>query len=421
MPALTLVEPPNNQVTQGFSLGQRLTLGNASASVLIADQVRRALALRYASPMRALLLIAATALALPTQAQWTIQSSNTTADLRGIANAGNGIAWASGTEGTVLRTTDTGKTWQRCPTPPNADHLDFRGIQALDANTAIVMSSGKGDLSRLYKTTDACQTWKLVFTNPDKEGFWDALLVRPDGDSFILGDPVKGEFKLFCKMDDDPKWAECWNEHPIKASGDEAVFAASNSSLFTQNGFTIFGTGGPDGAQTHLVNGMTICVDDCSIKESTISGKPNSWVSIRVPLGNKTQSSGIFSIAARQQHAGGPFGDNIIIAVGGDYLKPNDPTSTAAVSTDGGESWLPATTPTHGYRSAVAYSPTIKTWITVGPNGTDISTDDGRNWHPLKPSPTDTPDADRHWNALSLPFVVGPHGRIGILNPTALK
>jgi hypothetical protein len=33
---------------------------------------------------------------------------------------------------------------------------------------------------------------------------------------------------------------------------------------------------------------------------------------------------------------------------------------------------------------------------------------------------TDTPDADRNWNALSLPFVVGPHGRIGILNPSAL-
>jgi hypothetical protein len=77
-------------------------------------------------------------------------------------------------------------------------------------------------------------------------------------------------------------------------------------------------------------------------------------------------------------------------------------------------------TPPHGYRSAVAYVSSTGTWITVGPNGTDISTDDGRNWRALKPSPTDTPDADRNWNALSLPFVVGPHGRIGILRPTAL-
>ena len=41
---------------------------------------------------------------------------------------------------------------------------------------------------------------------------------------------------------------------------------------------------------------------------------------------------------------------------------------------------------------------------TVGPNGTDISTDDGRNWR-----------------ALSLPYVIGPHGRIGVLRPSALN
>jgi hypothetical protein len=29
-------------------------------------------------------------------------------------------------------------------------------------------------------------------------------------------------------------------------------------------------------------------------------------------------------------------------------------------------------------------------------------------------------DADRNWNALSLPFAVGPGGRIGKLNPSAL-
>ncbi len=92
------------------------------------------------------------------------------------------MAWASGTNGTVLRTEDGGYLWQACAVPPGAEHLDFRGIQAFDANTAIVMSSGKGDLSRLYKTTDGCQTWKLVFTNPDKDGFWDAIQIsRIDG------------------------------------------------------------------------------------------------------------------------------------------------------------------------------------------------------------------------------------------------
>jgi hypothetical protein len=53
----------------------------------------------------------------------------------------------------------------------------------------------------------------------------------------------------------------------------------------------------------------------------------------------------------------------------------------------------------------------LNAWITAGTNGSDISRDDGRTWQPLD---------NGNWNALSLPFVVGPNGRIGRLNPAAL-
>ncbi len=129
----------------------------------------------YHAPVRLSIIIFVLTLTVQSHAQWDIQDSHTTASLRGIHSVGDGVAWASGTNGTVLRTQDDGNRWQTCAIPPGAEKLDFRGIQAFDANTAIVMSSGKGDLSRLYKTTDGCQTWKLVFTNPDKDGFCDVL------------------------------------------------------------------------------------------------------------------------------------------------------------------------------------------------------------------------------------------------------
>ena len=74
--------------------------------------------------------------------------------------------------------------------------------------------------------------------------------------------------------------------------------------------------------------------------------------------------------------------------------------------------WLPSTTPPHGYRSTVQYSDSLKLWITAGTNGSDISRDDGRTWQPLD---------NGNWNALSLPFIVGPNGRIARLNPAALS
>ncbi len=384
-----------------------------------------------------LLLIAATT--AHSKAQWEIEDSHTTASLRGIHNVGGGIAWASGTNGTVLRTTDDGKTWQTCPVPlagtkDTAEKLDFRGIQAFDAQTAIVMSSGPGDLSRLYKTTDGCQTWKLLFTNPDKDGFFDSIQVtmnppewRTDGKKAytgkVIGDPVDGKFAEFDSSD---------GEHWSKNSGGEAgaptamhgegLFAASNSNLLLSPGGSIFVTGGTSGSRSRTLSEFV--KHDPHVSWKYIGGD--------IPMA-RGESAGTFSIAtstdfnqlsevpAEQGFTVYYFRrDAICVAVGGDYKKPDETKGTAALTLDGGQHWLPAQTPPHGYRSAVAYDPNKKTWITVGPNGTDVSTDDGRNWRALTPTSLDEKDADKNWNALSLPFVVGPKGRIGKLRPTAI-
>jgi hypothetical protein len=356
------------------------------------------------------ILIAAT---LPAQAQWDIQDSHTTASLRGIHNVGGGVAWASGTEGTVLRTEDGGYLWQTCATPPGAEKLDFRGIQAFDENTAIVMSSGKGDLSRLYKTTDGCRTWKLLFTNPDKEGFWDAMQAENSERAFILGDSVSGELRVW-------EWKEGWEERELelsyeaqgKADQQEGSFAASNSV------FQIVTTEQVDKKWKYHLRWASNTADHSYMTivrvEQTATCEPCVEEKIRteVQLANGSKNAGTFSFAFRTDIVG--------VAVGGDYGKPNSPIKTAAVSSDGGLSWELARQLPHGYRSAVAYDEKTKTWITVGPNGTDISRDDGRNWSPLKPTPTEPQDADKNWNALLLPFVVGPHGRIGKLRDNAI-
>lgn len=97
--------------------------------------------------------------------------------------------------------------------PPGADALDFRGIQAFDANTAIVMSVGKGDLSRLYKTTDTCRSWRVVFTNPSNDGFFDAISFskhsqtgHAEASGVLIGQPVGGAFAIFLSTNDGENW-----------------------------------------------------------------------------------------------------------------------------------------------------------------------------------------------------------------------
>src|ERR1041385_8719681 len=96
--------------------------------------------------------------------QWTPQTSNVNARLRGVSAVNERVAWASGSGSTVLRTIDGGNTWLKLNV--TGDNLDFRDIDAIDENTAYVLSIGNGS-SRIYKTVDAGATWTLQFRNDD--------------------------------------------------------------------------------------------------------------------------------------------------------------------------------------------------------------------------------------------------------------
>jgi photosystem II stability/assembly factor-like uncharacterized protein len=277
--------------------------------------------------------------------------------------------------------------------PPGAEKLDFRGVWAWDADTAIVMSSGPGDASRLYKTTDGCSTWKLLYTNPDKEGFWDAVVAPNPELIYVLGDPVHGTFTVG-RMGRDPNGVSVASPiaAPARAAEGAGAFAASNSSLVILGHTDMpehawFGTGGKPGAfvyrlEVHSLN------ESGDVRES-------QWHAFPVPLAGGADAAGVFSIGFRDVLHG--------VAVGGDYTKPNESAGTAAWSADGGKRWTAAANPPHGYRSAVAWDPEAKAWIAAGTNGSDISYDDGKTWEPLD---------DGNWNALSLPWIVGPQGRI---------
>jgi photosystem II stability/assembly factor-like uncharacterized protein len=353
------------------------------------------------SKLKLLCLIASVfACVLSTSAQqpklsWQMQDSGTTAGLRGIDTFDGKIAWASGTQGAVLKTTDGGTHWTKCAVPDSAIDgatLDFRGVQAWDAQNAIVMASGPGNKSRLYKTTDGCMSWTLLFKNPDTpDGFFDSVSVANEDTIMLVGDPVGGQFSVFNSDDGGKTWNKDYDPG-LQSQTKEGAFAASNSSLVINwaDGPAAFGTGGPFGARLYLQ------CDACN--------KKPMWTAHRLPSFPRGEGAGVFSLNFRDWHR--------LVAVGGDYTKSNEGADTAAYSTDAGVHWTAAVKPPHGYRSSVQWSDDLKAWITVGTNGSDISRDDGKTWTPLD---------NGNWNALSLPFVVGPKGRIARLSVSSAK
>ena len=340
----------------------------------------------------------------PRSGPWVRETSGTTAGLRGIYAVGGGVAWASGTDGTVLRTEDGGYMWQRCAIPPGGEKLDFRGIWAWDADTAIIMSSGTGDQSRIYKTTDGCSHWKLLFTNPDKDGFWDAMVFRDRRHGYLAGDAVGGRIAFFATKDGGKTWIRSTAPGLEAGDGATGVFAASNSALLAgRQEPMLFGT----------VGGYIYALE--TMGNISFSMKPGARIQMHeqrtryaTPLQSSSDSAGIFSVGYRAGDV--PGHGYTLVAVGGDYKKPEETARTAAWSSDR-KHWTAATKPPHGFRSAVAWDADAKAWIAAGTNGSDVSYDDGKTWIPLD---------NGNWNALSLPWVVGPHGRIAKLDGSKL-
>src|SRR5437868_13228299 len=213
------------------------------------------------------------------------------------------------------------------------------------------MSSGLGDLSRLYKTTDGCQTWKLLFTNPDKEGFWDAVQVGLSDEILILGDPVNGQFALFASYDDGKTWSHGWTEHSVTAAENQSGFAASNSSMIQ----------GGQGAYTFVTGGSTTEAIEEAHAFDDKQGHISKWFRTALPL-SVGPSSGAFSIASNQfvlvpdkDSKNRPLPNPAFVVVGGDYLKPDSTAGTAAYSRDYAGTFHPARPPPHRVRSPVAY------------------------------------------------------------------
>jgi quinoprotein glucose dehydrogenase len=280
---------------------------------------------------------------------WHSQKSNTTASLRGLAVLSRTTAWASGTGGTYLRTTD-GATWTAA-TVPGAESLDFRDVHAVDARTAWLLATGPGNKSRIYKTADAGGHWTLQLTNPDAAGFLDAVAFWEADHGIALGDPVDGRFVIFVTDDGGAHWRE---QPGPQALPKEGAFAASGTCLIVTDAHDAwFGTGG------------------ARIFHSTDRGR--TWTVAATPIRHDGPGAGIFSLAFSDALHG--------IAVGGDYTKPDSAEHNIAVTSDGGRTWTePAGPYPAGYRSAVAYDRARKAWIATGTSGSDISSDNGQSW-----------------------------------------
>lgn len=307
------------------------------------------------------MLSKALVVAVTVAAVWTPQVSGVTARLRGVSAASEKIAFASGSGGTVLRTTDGGATWQKLTLPPGAEKMDFRDVDAIDARTAYILSIGGGNSSRIYKTIDGGDSWNIQFSNADPKGFYDAMSFWDADHGIVFGDSHDGKLQMLQTADGGLHWDKVPDTALPPALDNEGAFAGSGTNIAVLSP-------GSSSKDAWIGTGAGL---KCRVLHTSDRGK--SWTAVDTPIA-ATKSAGIFSVAFRDKLHG--------VIVGGDYNKETEAVDNAAITVDGGKTWT--LVKVSGFRSVVKFVPGSKvSFVAVGPRGADISEDDGKTWSPI--------------------------------------
>ncbi|MEU9996916.1 oxidoreductase [Streptomyces sp. NPDC050848] len=318
----------------------------------------------------------------PYGAGWQLTETGTQARFRGLAAVDRRTAWAAGSKGTVLRTTDGGRSWRNV-SPPGAGELELRDVEAFDARRAVVLAIGEGEASRVLRTDDGGATWTESFRNTDPRAFYDCMTFFDQRHGLAMSDPVDGKYRILSTRDGGRSWAVLPDAGMPAALPGEAGFAASGQCLVSSGPRDVWlATGG--GATARVLHsrdrGLT-----WTAAESTI------------PAGDPAR--GVFALAFRDRTHG--------IAVGGDYRADQSSPHAAAVTGDGGRRWNASSAPPPAYRSGVAWLPhslphsldgmggAPMAALAVGPTGTDLTTDGGRTWRTVDTGSYDTVDCTR--------------------------
>ncbi|MFC8491299.1 oxidoreductase [Streptomyces sp. NPDC057235] len=299
---------------------------------------------------------------------WRLTPTGTDARFRGLAAVDRRTAWAAGSKGTVLRTTDGGRSWRNV-SPPGAEGLEFRDVEAFDARRAVVLAIGEGEASRVLRTTDGGATWTESFRNTDPRAFYDCMTFFDHRNGLAMSDPVDGKYRILSTRDGGRSWRVLPDAGMPDALPGEAGFAASGQCLVSAGPRDVWlATGGAAAARVlHSADrGLTW----------TVTASP-------IPAGDPAR--GVFGLAFRDRAHG--------LAVGGDYRKDQPSPRAAAVTSDAGRTWRAPAAPPPAYRSGVAWLPYGRTSaLAVGPTGTDLTTDGGRTWRTVDAGSYDTVD-----------------------------
>lgn len=327
--------------------------------------------------------------------QIRVLESGKRVSFRGLSVVNDQVFWVSGSNGSVVRSIDGGKTLDWVAVP-GYEKRDFRDIEAFSADTAVIMAIAEPAV--ILKTTDGGKNWKKVFEDTTKGMFLDAMDIDKDHKIMIVvGDPIKEKLFAAMSLDRGDTWQKIASngnsENDVrKVTGTEAMFASSGTNLkivttdeMGNDPYFLLVTGGSSARLKNLL--FNSFNDSLPMLQGGTSTGANS-----IDYWSKTKSA---------------------VIVGGDFAKDTIATDNCVLVsfTNAKPVFSKPTIPPHGYRSCVIYL-NEKELVTCGTSGIDVSKDGGQTWEWISKESFHVVQKARNGKAI---FLAGGNGRIAQL------
>ena len=290
----------------------------------------------------------------PYDALWTEFETGASTGLRGLSVVDAETIWAGGDNAVALRSTNGGLSWTVIEVDAAAGAA-LRSVHAFSAEHALYLTAGTP--ARVLETRDGGDSFSIVYEDPEADAFYDSVVFWDERRGIAFSDPVAGAFRILLTENGGANWRHVPPANLPPPLEGEAGFAASGQMIAVRpDGHAWIGTGGA--AQARI-----LVTDDFG----------ESWNVFDTPLRAGAPGRGVFGLARASGR---------LVAVGGDYTAENETDAVLALSDDGGASWRTPESGPSGYRESVAPLPGTdgRIWLTVGPNGADLSLDAGENW-----------------------------------------
>lgn len=277
--------------------------------------------------------------------------------IRALQVVNDSTIWWAGSGGKYGYSLDAGQSWVVDSIQWDTIQPHFRSI-AVTQEAVFLLSIASPAL--LFRSIDQGQEWELVYQEDHPAAFYDAMSFWDDQEGIAMGDPTDGCLSVIRTKDGGLTWQKISCEQLPAAEEGEAAFAASNSNIALV------------GDQAWIVSGG---------KRARVFHSPDrgdNWSVVDSPIAEGEQMTGIFTVDFYDAQTG--------IIFGGDWNQKEVNSKNKALSTDGGQSWMPILEGAGpGYQSCVKFLPNSEAQaiLSCGIPGINFSADQGQNWKKL--------------------------------------